>query len=58
MPTYTYRCRFCGEFDYQQSMRDTTLSYCPKCHGEVTKLFQAVGVSFNGSGFYSTDSKK
>jgi predicted nucleic acid-binding Zn ribbon protein len=39
-------------------MRDMTLAYCPACHGKVIKMFQAVGVNFKGSGFYSTDSKK
>jgi putative FmdB family regulatory protein len=55
MPAYTYECQFCGDFDYKQSMRDTNLAYCPKCHGNVRKLFQAVGVKFKGTGFYSTD---
>jgi len=58
VPVYTYKCEFCGDFDYHQSIRDTTLAYCPGCHGNVTKMFQAVGIKFNGSGFYSTDSKK
>jgi putative FmdB family regulatory protein len=57
MPTYTYRCNSCGEFDYVQSMRDITLAYCPKCMGTVEKLFSASPIIFNGSGFYSTDSK-
>jgi putative FmdB family regulatory protein len=55
MPTYTYDCENCGRFDYIQSMRDITLAYCPKCHGNVKKIFAASPVIFNGSGFYSTD---
>lgn len=57
MPTYRYRCGVCGEFDYVQSMRDIRLAYCPTCMGAVEKVFAASPVIFNGSGFYSTDSK-
>lgn len=57
MPTYTYRCESCGDFDYIQSMRDIVLAYCPTCHGKVIKLFNPSPVIFNGPGFYSTDSK-
>jgi putative FmdB family regulatory protein len=47
----------CGEFDYVQSMRDSTLAYCPTCMGMVEKLFSSAPIIFNGSGFYSTDKK-
>jgi putative FmdB family regulatory protein len=57
MPTYRYRCNVCGEFDYVQSMRDMTLAYCPTCMARVEKVFSSAPVIFNGSGFYSTDSK-
>jgi putative FmdB family regulatory protein len=57
MPTYRYRCNICGEFDYQQSMNDSSLAYCPTCVGPVKKLFNSSPIIFNGSGFYSTDSK-
>ncbi|MEO6533792.1 MAG: FmdB family zinc ribbon protein [Pseudolysinimonas sp.] len=58
MPTYSYRCTECGEaFDIQQAFTDDTLSVCPNCGGQLRKLFTAVGVSFNGSGFYRTDSR-
>ena len=58
MPTYSYRCTECGEaFDIQQAFTDDTLSVCPNCGGKLRKLFNTVGVTFNGSGFYRNDSR-
>ena len=58
MPTYSYRCTECGEaFDIQQAFTDDSLTVCPNCGGKLRKLFSAVGVTFNGSGFYRTDSR-
>src|SRR4051812_5643842 len=58
MPTYSYRCTECGEaFDIQQAFTDDTLTVCPNCGGSLRKLFNTVGVTFNGSGFYRTDSR-
>lgn len=58
MPTYSYRCTECGTaFDIQQSFTDESLTECPTCDGKLRKLFNAVGVTFNGSGFYRTDSR-
>jgi len=58
VPTYSYRCRDCGvEFDTQQSFSDATLTECPECKGTLRKLFSPVGVTFQGSGFYRTDSR-
>ena len=58
MPTYSYRCRDCGTaFDIQQSFTDDALTVCPTCGGDLRKVFSAVGVTFNGSGFYRTDSR-
>lgn len=58
MPTYSYRCTECGNaFDIQQSFTDDSLTECPSCHGRLRKLFNTVGVTFNGSGFYRTDSR-
>ena len=56
MPTYEYRCRDCGEpLEVVQSFTDGPLTMCPACGGELRKVFQAVGIAFKGSGFYSTD---
>jgi putative FmdB family regulatory protein len=58
MPTYSYRCTECGtSFDIQQAFTDDALTECPTCSGRLRKLFNTVGVTFNGSGFYRTDSR-
>lgn len=58
MPTYSYRCTECSTaFDIQQAFTDDALTECPTCQGRLRKIFSAVGVTFNGSGFYRTDSR-
>ena len=58
MPTYSYRCTECDNaFDIVQSFTDDTLTVCPVCQGRLRKVFSPVGVTFNGSGFYRTDSR-
>ncbi|MCS5732759.1 FmdB family zinc ribbon protein [Herbiconiux daphne] len=58
MPTYSYRCTECDNaFDIQQAFTDDTLTVCPVCGGKLRKVFSPVGVTFNGSGFYRTDSR-
>jgi putative FmdB family regulatory protein len=58
MPTNSYRCTECGNaFDIQQAFTDDSLTECPTCQGKLRKLFNTVGVTFNGSGFYRTDSR-
>jgi putative FmdB family regulatory protein len=58
VPTYSYRCTGCSvEFDIQQAFTDPALTTCEACGGSLRKLFSAVGVTFNGSGFYRTDSR-
>ncbi|MBF4563149.1 FmdB family transcriptional regulator [Microbacterium sp. VKM Ac-2870] len=58
MPTYAYACTQCGHrFDAVQSFSDATLTECPECGGALRKQYGSVGVTFNGSGFYRTDSR-
>lgn len=58
MPTYSYRCTECSvAFDIQQAFTDDSLTECPSCEGRLRKVFSAIGVTFNGSGFYRTDSR-
>src|ERR1700704_864197 len=58
MPTYGYRCGSCGhEFEIRQKMADEPLTTCPKCKGKLAKMLYPVGISFKGSGFYTTDYK-
>ncbi|MFS0731762.1 FmdB family zinc ribbon protein [Curtobacterium sp. 1P10AnD] len=58
MPTYSYRCTECDNaFDVKQSFSDAALTECPVCGGALRKVFSPVGVTFNGGGFYRTDSR-
>jgi len=58
MPTYAYACTQCGhQFDAVQSFSDATLTVCPECGGSLRKQYGSIGVTFNGSGFYRTDSR-
>ncbi|MFS0732406.1 FmdB family zinc ribbon protein [Microbacterium sp. 1P10UB] len=58
MPTYAYACTQCGHrFDAVQSFADPTLTECPVCGGKLRKEYGSIGVTFNGSGFYRTDSR-
>jgi putative FmdB family regulatory protein len=59
MPTYSYVCKKCEHaFDVQQSITAAALIECPKCQGEIRKVYSNVGVTFKGSGFYINDSAK
>lgn len=59
MPTYSYLCSACGhDFDQYQAFTDDALTVCPVCgEAKLRKVFSNIGVSFNGSGFYRTDSR-
>ena len=58
MPTYEYACKACGEhLEVVQSFKDDPLTECPKCGGQLRKVFSPVGIAFKGSGFYKTDSR-
>lgn len=58
MPTYAYACRDCGsKLEVHQAFADPSLTVCPTCGGTLRKQYGTVGVTFNGSGFYRTDSR-
>ncbi len=58
MPTYAYACKQCGHrFDAVQSFAEPALTACPECGGPLRKEYGSIGVTFNGSGFYRTDSR-
>ncbi len=58
MPTYAYACTTCDHrFDAVQSFSDASLTICPECGGSLRKQYGSIGVTFNGSGFYRTDSR-
>jgi putative FmdB family regulatory protein len=43
--TYAYECDECGEFEWEQSIRDPKLKTCPDCGAPVERLISG------GSGF-------
>ncbi len=56
MPLYEYECKKCGErIEIIQKISDPPYEHCPKCGGEMRKLFSAPAIQFKGSGFYKTD---
>jgi putative FmdB family regulatory protein len=58
MPTYEYKCQSCHErVEAVQKFTDPSLTTCPRCGGELRKVFSAVGIVFKGSGFYKNDSR-
>lgn len=58
MPVYAYKCRDCGTpLEVHQEFSDAPLSVCPVCGGALRKQYGSIGVTFNGSGFYRTDSR-
>jgi putative FmdB family regulatory protein len=57
MPTYSYKCVSCSKIeDVVHGINDEYTDIC-SCGGKMQKVFYPAGVSFKGSGFYSTDSK-
>ncbi|HET7478636.1 MAG TPA: FmdB family zinc ribbon protein [Rubrobacteraceae bacterium] len=57
MPIYEYKCENGHVFDVMQKMSEDPLTECVECGAPVKKVLQPVGISFKGSGFYSTDYK-
>ncbi len=58
MPIYEYKCENEHVFDVMQRMSEDPLTECVECGAPVKKVLQPVGISFKGSGFYSTDYNK
>jgi len=57
VPTYTYKCTHCSKTeDIIHGINDGYSDICD-CGGDMQKVFYPAGISFKGSGFYSTDSK-
>lgn len=56
MPLYEYQCIQCGErVEVIQRLSDPPYAHCPKCGGDMKKLFSAPAIQFKGSGWYKTD---
>ena len=58
MPIYEYKCENGHLFDIMQRMSEDSLTHCIECGAPVKKVLHPVGISFKGSGFYSTDYSK
>ncbi len=57
MPVYEYRCRSCGAtLEEVQPMGSAPPDACPRCGGDLRRVYGRVGVRFSGWGFGSTDS--
>jgi putative FmdB family regulatory protein len=57
MPIYEYKCENGHVFDVMQKLSEDPLASCVECGAPVRKVLHPVGISFKGSGFYSTDYK-
>jgi putative FmdB family regulatory protein len=60
MPTYQYRCNKCAHnFEIEQRISAEPLKECPACKTtSLKRVIGDVGLAFNTSGFYITDSRK
>lgn len=59
MPTYDFKCLEChGVISIQAKVTEDPRPLCSNCGGPMRRLFTAPAVTFNGSGFYTTDKKK
>ena len=58
MPLYDYRCTSCGNVtEIRHGFDETNTQKCPKCGGELGRVFNPAPIIFSGSGFYITDSR-
>ncbi len=58
MPIYEYKCENGHVFDVMQKLSEDPLASCIECGAPVRKVLHPVGISFKGTGFYSTDYSK
>jgi predicted nucleic acid-binding Zn ribbon protein len=59
MPVYVYKNLDTGEmFELRQPITEPALSVHPETGAPVKRVVQPVGITFKGSGFYVTDSRK
>ena len=57
MPIYEYKCKVCGHVFEEKHSTQEIREKCPKCKGEIAKVFSPPGISFVGSGFHCNDYK-
>ena len=60
MPKYDFKCQECGTIEITKGMLEEDPTNCPDCGNPISRVWggNAVGVSFKGKGFYSTDNRK
>jgi len=56
---YEYKCDKCGTTqNVERSMAEAEIvPVCTGCQSHMTRVWAVGGITFNGSGFYSTDNK-
>ena len=59
MPLYDYQCRTCAKVsEVRHGFREDFTGTCPACGSdEMSRVFNAAGIVFKGSGFYVNDSR-
>lgn len=57
MAFYDYKCEECNTtITVSRGMTEDDPGYsCETCNSVLTRVYSNIGVSFKGSGFYSTD---
>jgi len=56
MPRYDYLCEECNVATVvTRGFYDTDTPKCEICKTKLKRVYSSIGVTFNGSGFYSTD---
>ena len=58
MPTYTFRCRKCGDcIQVTHPFNAPHPHYCQGCDGELERIFDTPNVIYRSSGFYTKDKR-
>jgi len=57
MPIYQYECTECKEItDVVRGITESAPDpFCESCNSTLKRVYSNIGVTFRGSGFYSTD---
>lgn len=57
MPIYEYKCKKCNKtVTINKALSDLDKEEtCSACNSVLNRVYSSIGVTFNGSGFYSTD---
>ena len=57
MANYDYKCKQCNQtITISRGVNDTKTDYkCETCNSDLIRVYSNIGVTFTGSGFYSTD---